>query len=184
MYLEKYAITIGLLLLTMLSVGGSASASADVGLPAPALVVDETGGSSFDLAALRGKVVVINFWATWCPPCRKEMPALDAFYRQYHAKGVELIGLSADRPHDRKDVESVAKSLSYPVAMLQDAKDNGFGEPASLPETFVVDGKGVVRAKFLPDAGDVTVESLSAAVLPLLSQHASSTASASNGSSQ
>ncbi len=59
----------------------------DVGQPAPALVAQELSGQTFDLAAQRGKVVVINFWATWCPPCRKEMPALDAFYRKYHSQG-------------------------------------------------------------------------------------------------
>ncbi len=172
MRLEKRAITIGLLLVSLLSAGRPASASADVGLPAPALVVDEIGGSKFDLSALRGKVVVINFWATWCPPCRKEMPALTAFYKQYHAKGVEMIGLSADRPHDRKDVESVVQSLNYPVAMLEDAKDNGFGEPSSIPETFVVDAAGVVRAKFEADDNGVTEESLAAVVQPLLQAQA------------
>ncbi len=168
MELGKKVIAIGLLLLTLLSTGCPASASADVGQFAPALVVDEIGGSKFDLAALRGKVVVINFWATWCPPCRKEMPALDAFYRQYHAKGVEMIGLSTDRPHDREDVESAAKSLNYPVAMLEDAKDNGFGDPTAIPETFVVDATGVVRAKFEADDNGVTEQSLAAAVQPLL----------------
>ncbi|HUA32048.1 MAG TPA: TlpA disulfide reductase family protein [Candidatus Binataceae bacterium] len=168
MHLKKLLLTIGLLLLTVGSAGSPASASADVGQPAPALVVDEIGGSKFDLSALRGKVVIINFWATWCPPCRKEMPALEAFYKQYHAKGVEMIGVSADRPHDRRDVESAAKSLSYPVAMLEDAKDNGFEDPSSLPETFVVDRSGVIRAKFLADENGLSEESLTAAVQPLL----------------
>src|SRR5258708_1801560 len=67
----------------------------------PSLAVPELDGKTFDLGALRGQVVIVNFWATWCPPCRQEMPMLDAFYRRYHARGVELIGLSADRPHDR-----------------------------------------------------------------------------------
>ena len=81
-----------------------AFASVTVGNAAPALVVPELDGQTFDLSALRGKVVIVNFWATWCPPCRKEMPALDAFYRRYHGNGLEMIGVSADRPHDRSDV--------------------------------------------------------------------------------
>ena len=76
----------------------------EVGQPAPSLVVQELDGQTFDLSAVRGKVVVVSFWATWCPPCRAEMPVLDAFYRRYHGQGLEMIGLSADRPHDRSDV--------------------------------------------------------------------------------
>src|SRR5277367_5268408 len=103
------------------------AAAATVGQAAPALVVQELGsGQTFDLSTERGKVVIVNFWATWCPPCREEMPALDAFYNRYHGEGIELIGLSADRPHDEDDVRKAMQSLSYPVAMLNDAKENGF----------------------------------------------------------
>src|ERR1700684_886482 len=76
--------------------GSSAFAAMEVGQPAPSLVVQELDGQTFDLGAVRGKVVVVSFWATWCPPCRKEMPVLDALYRRYHGQGLEMIGLSAD----------------------------------------------------------------------------------------
>ena len=106
-----------------------AFASATVGNSAPALDVPELDGQTFDLSAQRGKVVIVNFWATWCPPCREEMPALDAFYRRYHGQGLEMIGVSTDRPHDRSDVTKVMQSYSYPAAMLDDAKINDFGTP-------------------------------------------------------
>jgi thiol-disulfide isomerase/thioredoxin len=73
-------LTVALAALTALD----AQAATELGQPAPALLVQELNGQTFDLAALRGKVVVINFWATWCPPCRQEMPTLDAFYRRHH----------------------------------------------------------------------------------------------------
>jgi peroxiredoxin len=147
-----------------------ALADSTLGQPAPALVIEELNGSTFDLAAQRGKVIIVNFWATWCSPCRQEMPALDAFYRRYHAQGLEMIGLSADRPHDRSDVIKFMQSFSYPAAMLDDAKSDGFDDPNALPVTYVVDAQGVIRAKFTPDQQPVTEQSLSAAVLPLLPQ--------------
>ncbi|TLY80884.1 MAG: TlpA family protein disulfide reductase [Gammaproteobacteria bacterium] len=79
----------------------AAGRAPEVGDPAPALLVPELDGHGFDLSALRGKVVIVNFWATWCAPCRAEMPVLDAFYRRYHAQGLELLGLSIDDAHDR-----------------------------------------------------------------------------------
>ena len=147
-----------------------ARADSTLGQPAPALVVEELNGNTFDLAGQHGKVVIVNFWATWCQPCRKEMPALDAFYRRYHTQGLEMIGLSADRPHDRSEVVKVMQSFSYAAAMLDDAKSDGFADPSALPVTYLVDAQGVVRAKFTPDEKPVTGESLAAAVLPLLPQ--------------
>ena len=159
-----------------------AFASATVGDAAPALDVPELDGQTFDLGAQRGKVVIVNFWATWCPPCREEMPALDAFYRRYHGQGLEMIGVSADRQRDRSDVTKVMQSYSYPAAMLDDAKANNFGTPYTLPMTVVVDGNGVVRAKLTPDQTPVTEKSLSDAVLPLLPQNSAVHASANQGS--
>lgn len=156
--------------LTLIGVGGRALADADVGRAAPALVVQELDGQLFDLSTLRGKVVIVNFWATWCPPCRQEMPVLDAFYRRYHGQGLEMIGLSTDRSRDRNDVRTLMQSFNYPVAMLKDAKVNGFGAPNLLPVTFIVDGAGVVRARLSPDETAMTEKGLADAVVPLLPQ--------------
>jgi cytochrome c biogenesis protein CcmG/thiol:disulfide interchange protein DsbE len=151
-------------------VAARAFTSATVGNAAPALDVPELDGQTFDLSALHGKVVIVNFWATWCPPCREEMPALDAFYRQHHGQGLEMIGLSTDRPRDRSEVTKMMQSFSYPAAMMDDAKVNEFGTPDALPMTVVVDGNGVVRAKLTPQQTPITERSLSDAVLPLLPQ--------------
>ncbi|MGA9723219.1 MAG: redoxin domain-containing protein [Candidatus Binatus sp.] len=165
----------------IICVAALAFASATVGNAAPAFEVPQLDGQTFNLSAQRGKVVIVNFWATWCPPCREEMPALDAFYRRYHGQGLELIGVSADRPHDRSDVIKVMQSFSYPAAMLDDANVNDFGTPNSLPMTVVVDSNGVVRAEFMPDQSKVTEKSLSEAVLPLLPQSSAAHASANLG---
>jgi len=148
----------------------AAHAAADIGQTAPSLVVKQLDGPTFDLSALRGKVVIINFWATWCPPCREEMPALNAFYRRHHDQGLEMIGLSADRPHDRASVREAMQSFSYPAAMLDDSTANGFGTPSVLPITYVIDRAGVVRVRLTPDETPVTEKSLAGVVLPLLQQ--------------
>ena len=148
-----------------------ADAPVRVGERAPALVAPRLDGSVFDLAALRGKVVIINFWATWCSPCRAEMPQLDAFYRRYRARGLELLGVSVDDAQDRDAVVRVMKSFSCPAALAVAAKVNDFGAPIAVPMTWIIDAQGVVRARLL--AGNAaTMQSLEQAVLPLLPQAA------------
>jgi thiol-disulfide isomerase/thioredoxin len=124
-------------------------------------------GPTFDLSTLRGKVVIVNFWATWCAPCREEMPILEAFYQSHHAQGLEVIGLSMDRSRDREAVKKLMLSVSYPIALASEAKVNGFGAARALPVTYVVDETGTVRARLTPEA-PLTEKRLEGVVLPLL----------------
>ncbi len=165
-----------LLALMAFARAGPAIAAGQVGEPA-VLVVPELDGKTFDLAALRGKVIIVNFWTTWCTPCRKEMPALDAFYRRSHPQGLEMLGLSADRPRDRSEVAKVMKSFSYPAAMLDDATSNDFGAPGALPVTYLIGRDGIVRARLTPDQSALTEQSLTAIVTPLFGSKASSSSS-------
>ena len=143
-------------------------AADDVGQPAPALVVRQLDGHDLDLAALRGKVVIVNFWASWCPPCRAEMPLLEAFYEKHAAEGVMVLGLSADDPHERKAVSKAMHGLTYPAALLSDARSNGFGNPQALPITYIIGTDGVIRARLLPSRTPLTEQLLEAIVEPLL----------------
>ena len=140
-------------------------ADVSVGQPAPALTVAELDGTPFKLADHRGKVVIVNMWATWCGPCRLEMPALDTFYQQHKGHGIEMIGLSADRPADRKAVVKAMAAFSYPAAMLDDAHPNGFGSPAALPTTYVIGPDGIVRAQLKPSNIPITVKDLEGVTL-------------------
>jgi cytochrome c biogenesis protein CcmG, thiol:disulfide interchange protein DsbE len=141
-----------------------ARAAPEIGKAAPALVITELNGQTFDLAKLRGKVVLVNYWATWCAPCRKDMPKLDAFYRSHHQQNLEIIGISVDRQGDLAKVRKVMASLAYPVAILKDITVDGFGPPEGVPITWIIDADGQVRDRMI----DVRDELLREIVVPLL----------------
>jgi cytochrome c biogenesis protein CcmG, thiol:disulfide interchange protein DsbE len=128
---------------------GLAGAAPQMNEPAPPLVLGALDGQAFDLAKLRGKVVLVNYWATWCAPCRKEMPVLDAFYRRYHGQGLEMVGISIDFQRDLEKMRRAAKTVSYPAAHVGGIIDDGFGTPEGVPVTYVIDADGVVRDKFI-----------------------------------
>jgi len=136
--------------------------------PAPALSVPTLAGPAFDLSAQRGHVVIVNFWATWCAPCRAEMPMLDAFYKKHQSEGLVLLGLSVDTPYALPKVKEAAATVSYPVAVARDAQSNGFPAVNALPVTYVVDAKGQMKARLIPDEKGLSEEQLAALVEPLL----------------
>ncbi|WP_051710412.1 TlpA family protein disulfide reductase [Andreprevotia chitinilytica] len=140
----------------------------DAGKPAPAFTAKSLAAKSINLAVLAGKVVVINFWATWCSPCRQEMPALDAFYRQHQAEGLEVIGVSVDDNADLPLVKTLAQAVSYPIAMSDDASFSGYGRIWRVPLTFVIDRKGIVRTNGWQGDTLIDAATLESTVLPLL----------------
>ena len=150
----------------------AAAAPPTVGQSAPQLIVPQLDGQQFDLARLRGKVVLVNVWATWCSPCRSEMPTLNAFYRRYHSRGLDLLGLSIDEAPDAAQVQQVMRQFSYPGALASAARVNGFGQPIAVPITYVIDAGGVIRAELQAEGpSGVSAQALAQAVLPLLGQH-------------
>src|SRR6185437_10868801 len=166
---------VGLLLMggALLTVSSAVQAAPPaVGEPAPQLVVPQLDGHEFDLAKLHGKVVLVNVWATWCSPCRGEMPTLDRFYRRYHSRGLDLLGLSIDEATDAASVQQVMRQFSYPAALASKARVNGFGDPIAVPITYVIDARGVIRAQLQAEGpSGVSEQALAQAVLPLLKGH-------------
>ena len=154
----------------LLAAQGAASASVpSVGQAAPALVAQSFSGEKFDLSALHGKVVVLNFWASWCGPCRSEMPLLDTLSRDLGER-VVVVGFSADDPHDRKDALAAAKGVSYFTGMLSEARVNGFGSPQVLPLTYVITATGTISAVLLANQGPLSADRLRSAIAAALSQ--------------
>jgi cytochrome c biogenesis protein CcmG, thiol:disulfide interchange protein DsbE len=135
---------------------------------APPLVVTTLDGQTFDLSNLRGKVVLVNYWATWCAPCRREMPTLDAFYRRYQSQGLELIGISVDLTRYGTKIRKAAKDFAYPIALSSEISVNGFGPPLGVPVTYLIDADGIVHDRFAA----VGSKLLHDVVIPLLLQPA------------
>ncbi len=120
-----------------------AHADAGIGEAAPAFVAKTLDGKEFDLSKQKGKVVILNFWATWCAPCRWEMPALEAVWRQYRTKGLEVLAVSADISRMKPAVADVMHYFSFPAATMDAVSKNELLILKTVPVTYVVgkDGK-------------------------------------------
>lgn len=153
-------------LLVVAASSGPALAEPALKESAPPLRIETAGASEFDLGAMRGKVVLVDFWATWCAPCLEEFPVISKFYRQHHAQGFEVIALSIDKPRNRAKMQRLIEQLPFQAALLSDASRNGFGTPEAVPVSYVIDAQGVVRDKFIA----IDDELLNGVVLPLLNK--------------
>ena len=123
----------------------------------PQLRVKTFDGADYDLASRRGHWVVVNYWATWCNPCLKEIPDLDAMDRA--REDVEVIGLAYEEI-DRADMEAFLRThpISYPIAIIDTySPPADFGTPRGLPMTFLIDPDGKIAARHL---GPVTSQDL------------------------
>ena len=145
------------------------AAAPKVGEPAPAFRATTLDGRGIGADELRGKVVLVHFWATWCPPCVVEMPALDRFYRDHRAQGFEVVAVSMDDEGDRAKVRDFSQRFAFPVAMKSAAEVGGFGRLWALPLSFLIDRAGVVRKTDWTGAEPIDSASLDRLVLPLLS---------------
>ncbi len=157
-------------LLLCLSLAASAAQASIAASPllhkaAPEFVRTDLKHRRLDLRAYRGKVVLLNFWATWCAPCQLEMPRFAAWQSQYGPRGLQIIGISMDDdPASARSLVGKLK-LNYPVAMGDEKLGQLYGGVMGLPLTFLIDRQGEVDAQF---QGEATLDAIEEQFKPLL----------------
>jgi peroxiredoxin len=140
-----------------------------VGAPAPAITLTTLDGRHIDTRDLRGKVVIVTFWATWCVPCREELPLLSHYAQRHADQGLIVLGFSLDTPDQLPKVRKVADALSFPVGLLGDPHVPGYGRIWHLPVSFVIGRDGKLVDDGWKDENPVwTRERLEQVVTPLL----------------
>jgi len=117
---------------------------------APSFTLQDLNGKQVSLSDFKGKVVILDFWATWCPPCVKEIPHFIALYEQYKDQGFAIVGISVDRG-GISVVKSFARKyrVNYPILMTDGRVDKAYGGIPSIPTTFVIDSAGNIRQKYV-----------------------------------
>jgi thiol-disulfide isomerase/thioredoxin len=119
------------------------------GRRAPNFLLHDLSGKPVSLNDYVGKPVVVNFWATWCPPCLLEMPWFEEFYRKYGGSNLIILGLSTDLEGERVSPEKVATTakhmgVTYPILLSNESMRTLYGPVPLLPETFYINRKGVI----------------------------------------
>jgi peroxiredoxin len=137
---------LALVLSGFVAVAAAAPAAAlDRGARAPDFDLRDRAGARVRLSALRGKVVLVDFWATWCAPCREELPVLERIYRAHHGEGFVVVGINVDA--ERRNMDDFVRRfhLTFPIAHDTGHRVADRYGPRTMPSSYLVDRSGVVR---------------------------------------
>jgi cytochrome c biogenesis protein CcmG/thiol:disulfide interchange protein DsbE len=143
-------------------VASSKKPSPVVDAPAPDFQVTTFDGSKLSLADFKGKVLILNFWATWCGPCKRELPLLENYYRQRHSAGLVVLAVATEDSLTPFQLRPLAKVLT--LQMVKRFKGD-YGDIKYLPTNFVIDRRGILR---YAESGGFTQEGLDQVLGPLL----------------
>ena len=143
--------------------------SLKVGQPAPPAVMVTLDGKRISTKDLLGRVVILTFWATYCEPCREELPRLSAYAAEHERDGLTVLAFSLDEPDQMDEVRRVASTLSFPVGLLREDSVPGYGRIWRMPANFLIgrDGTLVENGWVLRDSS-WTADRLERIVTPLL----------------
>jgi thiol-disulfide isomerase/thioredoxin len=136
-------------------------AAGELGSSLPSFSVNDLQGGDISSADLRGKVVLVDFWATWCQPCKKEMPGYQKLLDRYGSRGFAVVGFKFDTMKDMEDPILFAKKIGvrYPLAVAADDLKQRFGGIEGLPTTMIYDRQGILRKKVVGFEYTDTIES-------------------------
>jgi cytochrome c biogenesis protein CcmG/thiol:disulfide interchange protein DsbE len=143
---------------------GSGDALPEVGKPAPNFQVVTFDGTQVNLADLKGQVILLNFWATWCGPCKQELPLLDAFYRKRGQFGLKMFAVATEDSLTPFQLIPVQKAVSFP--MIRKFKGH-YGKIQALPTNIIIDRAGIVR---YAKAAMFDLDSINEELIPLLNE--------------
>lgn len=127
------------------AMAGAAAAAVLTSGPAPDFTLHSLSGPNLRLQEQRGQVVMLNFWASWCGPCREEMPLLDHLYEKYHASGFQLLGVNVDDDVRNATGVSTKLGLHFPVLLDTQKKVSRLYDLSTMPSTVLIDRDGRVR---------------------------------------
>ena len=113
-----------------------------VGAPAPAATLVTLDGQRLSTSDMLGQVVILTFWATWCSPCREELPLLSDYLATHTDAGLRILGFSLDTREELAEVRRVSQSLRFPVGLMSDSSAPGYGRIWRLPVSFTIDRQG------------------------------------------
>ncbi len=123
-----------------------ALSAAQKGFLAPDFTLQTLEGEEIELAELRGKVLLVNFWATWCPPCRREMPAFQRVYEDYRDRGFVILAVNATTQDHINGIDPFRQELglSFPILLDKKGEINRLYQVRALPTSFFIDKKGII----------------------------------------
>ncbi|WP_206810007.1 peroxiredoxin family protein [Paradesulfitobacterium ferrireducens] len=140
--------------------GQQATVGLEKGNLAPDFELRTVDGKAMKLSSLRGKKVIVNFWATWCPPCRLEMPEMEKFYTKNKNEGIEILAVNLTKAEkSRADVPAFieAYGITFPVLLDENSDVARLYKVSSIPASFIIDTQGVIREKIV---GPMTYDSM------------------------
>jgi len=153
----------GAVVAASLAAASVAAATPKVGAPAPDFRLTLVDGTKVSLADLRGQVVVLNFWATWCAPCKKELPLLDAYYRVQMAAGLKVFAVTTEDSLPLAQLKPVAAALAIPL--VRQISGGDYATVKAVPTNYIIDRAGVLR---YARADSLTLDDLNEQLVPLL----------------
>lgn len=150
--------------------GAGRSPSPREGFPAPEFALATLGGGQMALAGQRGSVVIMNVWASWCAPCRAEMPAIEAIYAERKARGLQVLAVNSTVQDNAENAAAFVRELdlSFPILLDQDGEVTRRYRVRALPTTFIIDRRGIIRSVIF--GGPVSAAVLATKVDELLAE--------------